>query len=409
MGHGIWGVASAPKELKKEYEADYRKKGGHPCIAYADARYKRYDAERVARLQDHFENSGSCYYCKTAGASLGDCSWCGQLFCLFHRNPERHHCPPYLESVKKKEAEDEKRYAKIRAENEKKEREKRKKKWLVVLSFIVILCVAFYLFVMPVIAQQYKPCMDNTTGQTCSNNTPYFCAAGQLVYSPERCGCPEGYMAEAGVCQKILYCTDGTVYGSCSGNKPFFCANGSLIENVSGCGCPYGASIRQQGDKCIDLNQPGIPSFEKSIHDQINQQRTENGLPALTLDARLSDIARSHSEDMANRGYFEHVTPEGVDPTGRGEAVGYICSKSTTYGIAENIFQTQTYDKIWYTNGVETSRDYLTPDALTQQIVIGWMNSPGHRQNILTGTYDREGIGVYVTANGMVYVTEDFC
>ncbi|MDD5340553.1 MAG: CAP domain-containing protein [Candidatus ainarchaeum sp.] len=413
---------------------------------------KRYDDERAARMQDYYENSGSCYYCKTAGVSLTECHHCGHLFCLYHVGQRNHDCPPFVEAAKRERRENADLWAKWKKEKEEREG---MEGWFLLLLFFA-LCGAFFIYVMPSLAQQYKPCMDNTTGQTCSVNKPYFCAAGQLVYSPERCGCPEGYMVEAGVCQKIQYradgtiygscsanntfctngslilnasacgcptgymaeggacqkiqyCTDGTVYGSCSSNKPFFCANGSLINNVSGCGCPYGSSIRQQGDRCIDLNQPDIPSFEQSIHDMINQQREENGLPALALDARLSNIARSHSEDMAKKGYFDHVTPEGVDPTGRGEAVGYICSKTTTYGIAENIFKTYTYGTTWYTNGVETSRDYLTPDQLTEQIVIGWMDSPGHRQNILTETYDAEGIGAYATRDGTVYVTEDFC
>ena len=78
-------------------------------------------------------------------------------------------------------------------------------------------------------------------------------------------------------------------------------------------------------------------------------------------------------------------------------------------GIAENIHQGWTYDTIWRTNGIETSRDWNTPEEIAQNAVTGWMNSPGHRENILRPVFRTEGIGVAVSAEGKVYVTEDFC
>jgi uncharacterized protein YkwD len=116
---------------------------------------------------------------------------------------------------------------------------------------------------------------------------------------------------------------------------------------------------------------------------------------------------------MADRNYFAHETPEGLDPTGRGSLVGYSCYKDYgsyyTTGIAENIFKGWTYSTTHFTNGIETSRDWLTSQELAADTVMGWMNSPGHRANILTATYDREGIGIAIGSDYSVYVTEDFC
>jgi uncharacterized protein YkwD len=112
---------------------------------------------------------------------------------------------------------------------------------------------------------------------------------------------------------------------------------------------------------------------------------------------------------MARNNYFSHINLQGFDPTGRGNQGGYSCYKNygSYYitGIAENIFQTQhstTY------NGI-TVNELVPLETIAQSTVNGWMNSPGHRQNILTTTYDSQGIGVAISSDKKVYVTEDFC
>jgi|GEM_PF-335288 uncharacterized protein YkwD len=152
-----------------------------------------------------------------------------------------------------------------------------------------------------------------------------------------------------------------------------------------------------------------IPSLERRIHELINQQRTTHGLSALRFDTSLTAVARKHSEDMARNNYFSHVNLQGLDPTGRGTQAGYSCYKNYgsyyTTGLAENIFQ--THHSTTY-NGI-TVNDMESSESIAQSTVNGWMNSPGHQQNILTSTYDREGIGVGISSDKTVYVTEDFC
>jgi uncharacterized protein YkwD len=148
------------------------------------------------------------------------------------------------------------------------------------------------------------------------------------------------------------------------------------------------------------------------VHELINEQRVRHGLAALDWDDKLAIIAEKHSIDMARRDYFSHDTPEGKDPTARAELGGYYCSKDYgsfyTVGIAENLFQHWSYDSITYINGFPIY-NWNTLENLAQEIVEGWMDSPGHRQNILTDGYDMEGIGVAIASNDKVYVTEDFC
>jgi len=154
-------------------------------------------------------------------------------------------------------------------------------------------------------------------------------------------------------------------------------------------------------------------ALEQRVHDLINQERTAQGLSALDIDPALADVARAHSEDMAAQQYFAHVNPQGQDPTARGEAAGYICRKIYgayyTYGIAENLFLNNLYSSATYYSNRETEYTWNSPEEIAQTTVSGWMNSSGHRENILTPTYDRQGIGVAIGSNDRVYITEDFC
>jgi len=153
--------------------------------------------------------------------------------------------------------------------------------------------------------------------------------------------------------------------------------------------------------------------LERKVHDKTNQYRTQNGLQPLVWDDSLSDVARNHSKDMALRNYFSHDTPEGKDPTYRANLHGYKCEKIVGHlmyiGIAENIFQNNLAHTIWYTAGIPTSHDWNSIDDIAQSTVDGWMNSLGHRKNILSETFDRQGIGVEIAQNGKVYITQNFC
>lgn len=114
----------------------------------------------------------------------------------------------------------------------------------------------------------------------------------------------------------------------------------------------------------------------------VNQQRARAGCRALTADARLAAVARAHSADMATRGYFDHVTPEGVDPGTRITRAGYAWS---AYG--ENIAMGQ-------------------PDAAA--VMDAWMNSSGHRANILNCAFRDLGVGLAYDAGHRPYWTQDF-
>ena len=156
-------------------------------------------------------------------------------------------------------------------------------------------------------------------------------------------------------------------------------------------------------------NARWIATLELRIHELVNEQR----VTALGFDAALASIARSHSADMANSNYFSHTNLRGQSPSDRGAEVGYDCRKDYgsyyTYGLAENIYQAWLYGQSWTLNGIVVRKDYYELEELAALVVDGWMDSAGHRENILNGSYDLQGIGVAVNGDEQVYVTQNFC
>ena len=181
---------------------------------------------------------------------------------------------------------------------------------------------------------------------------------------------------------------------------------------------PTVSTTQQDFGKQIEntvINTPldiDTPALEKRIHELINQQRKNNGLSLLQYDPNLVSIARKHSEDMAKNNFFSHYNLQGLGPTERGIKTGYSCRKDYgshyTIGIAENIMQNNLYNSVTYYNGIPRYA-WNSQEEIAQSTVNGWMNSPGHRENILTSSYDKEGIGVAIASDDKVYITEDFC
>ncbi|WP_369139644.1 CAP domain-containing protein [Modestobacter versicolor] len=117
---------------------------------------------------------------------------------------------------------------------------------------------------------------------------------------------------------------------------------------------------------------PG-PGPEGQVLALVNVERTAAGCGPLAADAALAAVARAHSADMRDRGFFAHTDPGGVDPFARARAAGI------GYARAENIAAGQ-------------------PDA--SAVMAAWMASPGHRQNVLDCSLGRLGVGVAEGAGG---------
>ncbi len=109
----------------------------------------------------------------------------------------------------------------------------------------------------------------------------------------------------------------------------------------------------------------------------LNAERAAHGLTGLSEDARLTGASSAYSARMVAEQFFDHVGPDGSTLIGRLTAVGYI-DDSADWSAGENIAWGQG--------------DLATP----RSIVAAWMNSPGHRANILNGDYTQIGLGLAI-------------
>lgn len=131
-------------------------------------------------------------------------------------------------------------------------------------------------------------------------------------------------------------------------------------------------------------------SVEREIHNLVNSERREHDLRPIDLNGDVTYIARTKSRDMAVEGYFAHKEPDGDFHVDRLEDYGYELDVT-----AENL-----------------SRLNVNPDTaisvIAERVVHSWMKSPPHRREILYPDYNLEGVGVYVTSDYTIYVTQIF-
>lgn len=154
-------------------------------------------------------------------------------------------------------------------------------------------------------------------------------------------------------------------------------------------------------------------AVERYVHEYVNEKRTERGREPLEFDRGLRETARYYSGRMAREGFFAHTGPDGEILSDRYEAFGYECRVSTGDGRyatgGENLAYTYYGAPVRTEDGVER---YDTERELARGIVDGWMNSPGHRENLLAPYWEHEGIGIYAieqTGRIRVYTTQHFC
>jgi uncharacterized protein YkwD len=191
------------------------------------------------------------------------------------------------------------------------------------------------------------------------------------------------------------------------------CAAVLVLAVLAPCGS---APPRAQADGAADVAaQSGVEAaqVEVRVAELVNAERARAGLPLLSSDPGLAEIARRHSQDMAARRFFDHVSPDGKDPERRGLDAGYPCRKNhgtyVTHGLGENIFQSSVFSSVTFGTAGARTYQWMSADEIARQVVDGWMGSEGHRENVLKRGFDRQGIGVAITSGGKVFVTQNLC
>ena len=159
-----------------------------------------------------------------------------------------------------------------------------------------------------------------------------------------------------------------------------------------------------------------ISKLELKIHDLINIERQKMYLSLLSFNTEIRDIARGHSKDMSVRNFFAHETPDGKSPTDRALSANFALDNrswfkklnSTQWQFGENIYQTNLYDSVYLINNIPTHYYWRDLETIAKKTVDGWMNSKEHRENIVLPLWKKEGIGVYISDDDKVFITQNF-
>lgn len=123
----------------------------------------------------------------------------------------------------------------------------------------------------------------------------------------------------------------------------------------------------------IPTTDSSVLNYEKEVVRLVNEIRVQNGLKELTYDWELSRVARYKSQDMKDNQYFSHTSP--------------------VYGSPFQMIQ--NFGITYRSAGENIAKGYSTPQA----VVNGWMNSSGHRANILNASFTHIGVGYVAGGN----------
>lgn len=137
-----------------------------------------------------------------------------------------------------------------------------------------------------------------------------------------------------------------------------------------------------------------MAQVESLIFTKVNEERVKAGVAALSHNDTMEYYARIKSQDMGDRGYFDHTNPDGE----------LITAQMRRDGVSYNSWG----ENIAYIGGTTDANALATDaNALADQFMTNWMNSSGHRANILSTNFSSIGVGVYKVGNRS-YATQEF-
>ena len=130
-----------------------------------------------------------------------------------------------------------------------------------------------------------------------------------------------------------------------------------------------------------------MAQVEQAIFNKVNEERAKVGVAPLSYNYTMEKYARIKSQDMGDNNYFSHTDLSG----------NYITSNMKADGVSYKAWG----ENIAYIGGI------TDPTALANKFMENWMNSEGHKKNILSTNFTSIGVGVYKSGN-RVYATQEF-
>ena len=147
----------------------------------------------------------------------------------------------------------------------------------------------------------------------------------------------------------------------------------AVYPNSGGSTTGGGSTGSSTGGSSNTTNTSELTTDELEVFNLINEQRTKNGLSALKISSEVQNVARIKAQDMVNNNYFSHTSP--------------------TYGSP---FDMLNSFKVSY----KTAGENIAGNSSNSAAVTAWMNSSGHKANILNSSFNYTGVGV---VNGSKY------
>ena len=150
---------------------------------------------------------------------------------------------------------------------------------------------------------------------------------------------------------------------------------------------PNNPSVDEMPDNSTDSDTNFMAAIETAIYNKVNEERAKSGVSELTYNTVMQKYARIKSQDMGDNNYFSHEDLNG----------NFITAKMKNDGVSYKAWG----ENIAYVGG------NVSADALADKFMTNWMNSSGHRANILSTNFSSIGVGVYKIGN-KVYATQEF-
>lgn len=243
-----------------------------------------------------------------------------------------------------------------------------KKKILIAIMIITFALIIFKLSTSFGMQSYYK--VDFSTGLVTATNLNVRSGPGTKYSVVATVKKNEYIRVFAGVGDWYIVQVEGDYVGAVSKNyiKPIY-PNSSSGGSTSN----KGSSSNSGTSQITTMN-----SDEREVFELINKQRTNNGLKALTVDNEVQRVARIKAQDMVNNNYFSHTSP--------------------TYGSPFDMMKS-------FGISYKTAGENIAGNSTNNGAVTAWMNSSGHRANILNSSFNYTGIGVVSSPKyGKMYV-----